>query len=131
MAAKDAEIQERPVIISSHLQYQKRTSNQAIRSRREIQTLVLLHKLDQIFLEEYDKCPLKLQLGFIPAISEEEFNIATVTIIDVGFLGFFPKKLIFQALRKYDSEIQRCSPVKKMDSSNLLMILLWLLSIGQ
>ncbi len=45
-------------------------------------------------------------LGFIHAIPEEEFNMATVTIIDITFFGFFPKKIL-QALRKYEKEIQR------------------------
>jgi hypothetical protein len=59
-------------------------------------------------LDEYSKCPLSAQLGFIHAIPEEEFDIATATIINAGFLGFFPKK-IFQMLRKYDREMDASS----------------------
>jgi len=59
-------------------------------------------------LDEYNKCPLSAQLGFIHAIPEEEFDIATATIIDAGFLGFFSKK-IFQMLRKYDREMDGSS----------------------
>jgi len=37
----------------------------------------------------------------------------------VGFLGFFPK-LVFQALHKYDNELQRCSSVKNDDFKILI-----------
>jgi hypothetical protein len=63
--------------------------------------MVLLKKLNLTKLDEFDKYPLMTQLGFIHAIPEEEFNMVTVTIIDITFLGFFPKKIL-QALRKYE-----------------------------
>jgi hypothetical protein len=47
-------------------------------------------------------------LGFNQAIPEEDFDTATATatVIDLSFLGLFPKQ-IFQALRKYEMEIMR------------------------
>jgi hypothetical protein len=42
IAAKDAELQERPIVAYSQLQYQTRDNNLAIRSRQEVQALVLL-----------------------------------------------------------------------------------------
>ncbi len=73
--------------------YDKRTNNIAIRSRHDAQLMVLLKKKpNQSKLDEFDKYHLAAQLGFIHAIPEEEFNIATITIVDVTFLGFFPKR---------------------------------------
>jgi len=43
-------------------------------------------------LEEFDEYPLASQLGFMHAIPEEDINMATSMIIDVFFLGFFPKR---------------------------------------
>ena len=40
------------------------------------------------------------QLGFLHAIPEDQFDIASATIIDISFLGLFPKK-IFQVLQNY------------------------------
>jgi len=48
-------------------------------------------------LDEFDSYPLLSKQGFIHAISEEDFHMATATISDIVFLGFFPKKT-FQAL---------------------------------
>ncbi len=86
-AAKDAELQERPIVASSQLQYHKRDNNLAIRSRQEVQALVVLRKFDSNFLEEYERCPLAFQLGFIPAIPDDKFDIVTAMITDVGFLA--------------------------------------------
>jgi hypothetical protein len=89
--AKDSELLEKPIVNSSHLEYQRRTNNIAIKSKQDVQTLVLLCKLSPSKLEEYQKYPLSSQLGFIHAIPEDDFDIASATITNVGFLGFFPK----------------------------------------
>jgi len=65
------------------------------------------------------KYPLSSQLGFIHAIPEDDFDIASATITDVGFLGFFPK-LIFLALRRCDTEIQRFSAVNITEFKSLV-----------
>jgi hypothetical protein len=99
IVARESELQERPILKADHITHDKRTNTIAIRSRRDVQLMVLLKKLNPSKLDEFDKYPLMVQLGFIHAIPEEEFNMATVTIIDITFLGFFPKKIL-QALRK-------------------------------
>ena len=43
------------------------------------------------------------------SIPEEDFDIATATITDVGFLGFFPKP-IYQELRRHEREIEKADP---------------------
>jgi hypothetical protein len=48
---------------------------------------------------------LSIHLGFIHAIPEEDFDISTATVLDVGFLGIFPK-LLFQTLCNYCNEIK-------------------------
>jgi len=117
--AKDSELLEKPIVNSSHLEYQRRTNNIAIKSKQDVQTLVLLCKLSPSKLEEYQKYPLSSQLGFIHAIPEDDFDIASATITDVGFLGFFPK-LIFLALRRCDIEIQRFSAVNITEFKSLV-----------
>ncbi len=106
--AKESELQVRPIVRSAHIIHESRTHNVAIKSKHDIRLSVLLQKLPSTKLDEYDKNPLASQLGFIHAIPEAEFDIAIATITDVGFLGFFPKKL-FQAMRKYASELERCN----------------------
>jgi hypothetical protein len=92
IAARKSELQERPILKADHIIYDKRMNTIAIRSRCDVQLMVLLKKLNPSKLDEFDKYPLAAQLGFIHAIPEEEFNMATITIVDVTFLGFFPKK---------------------------------------
>jgi hypothetical protein len=98
LAAKEAELQERPIIIDSQVTYQARPANIAIKSRADILLDVLLNKLPRSKLHEYDRFPLSSQLGFLHAIPEEDLAMSTAAITDVGFLGLFPKK-IFQVLK--------------------------------
>jgi hypothetical protein len=58
-----------------------------------------MHKLLVEKVDEYDNFPLMVQLGFIHAIPEDDFDIASATIMDISFLGLFPKE-IFQAMHK-------------------------------
>ncbi len=46
------------------------------------------------------------QLGFIHSIPENEFDISSATITDVGFLGLFPKPLL-QILNQYTRNIEK------------------------
>jgi hypothetical protein len=80
--------------------YERRTTNQAIKSLFDIQLAVLLNKLPAGKLDEFIRFPLSSQLGFIHAIPEQALNTATATITDIGFIGLFPK-IIFQALCRY------------------------------
>jgi hypothetical protein len=46
--------------------------------------------------------------GFIHSIPEDDFDVATATIIDVGFLGLLPK-VILSTLYQYARDIKRTS----------------------
>jgi hypothetical protein len=70
--------------------------------------MVMLHKIPPEKNEEYNEFPLASQIGFIHAMPEDDFDIATATITDVGFLGLFPKQ-IYQTLLHYSREMERCS----------------------
>jgi len=65
-----------------------------------------MHKLLVEKVDEYDNFPLMVQLGFIHAIPEDDFDIASATIMDISFLGLFPKE-IFQAMRKYGYKYEK------------------------
>ncbi len=80
---------------------------------------ILLQKSPPSKSDEYDKFPLSSQLGFIHAIPEDEFSTALATIIDIGFLGLFPKK-IFQTLWKYERELERFNTTASGDYSKLI-----------
>jgi hypothetical protein len=110
-AALDAETQQRPIVKSSHLVNEARSNNIAIKSRVEIQRLILIRKMEPTKLEEFDTFPLTSQLGIIHAIPEEDFDIARATISDLCFLGLFPKSL-FQALCKYKLIIKKIDEYK-------------------
>jgi hypothetical protein len=65
-----------------------------------------MHKLLVEKVDEYDNFPLMVQLGFIHAIPEDDFDIASATIMDISFLGLFPKE-IFQAMHKYGYKYEK------------------------
>jgi hypothetical protein len=90
-AAIDAETQLRPIVKSSHLVNEARSNNIAIKSRVEIQRLILIRKMEPTKLEEFDTFPLTSQLGIIHAIPEEDFDIARATVSDLWFLGLFQR----------------------------------------
>eukprot|EP00590_Aulacoseira_subarctica_P005385 CAMPEP_0172418598 /NCGR_PEP_ID=MMETSP1064-20121228/5061_1 /TAXON_ID=202472 /ORGANISM="Aulacoseira subarctica , Strain CCAP 1002/5" /LENGTH=302 /DNA_ID=CAMNT_0013157589 /DNA_START=1150 /DNA_END=2058 /DNA_ORIENTATION=+ len=94
-AAKEAELQERKIIYLGKCTPATRRSNMAIQSRASVERDVLLKKIPASRIQDYVSYPLTSQLGFIPAIPEDKFDISQATITDVGFLGMFPKS-IFQ-----------------------------------
>lgn len=100
-AARKAELQSRPIVRESRLVNKQRQQHQAIKTLNEVQLLVLLHRLPPVKLEEYKIFPFMAQIGFIHAIPEDVYNIATATITDVSFMGLFPK-LVYQALKHYE-----------------------------
>jgi len=102
-AAKAAELEPRPVIRNTQIEVERRSHNKAIQSRREIQTAVLLYNLPSNKLEQYDTFPLMSQLGFLHAIPEDQLDISTATITDVGFLGLFPKRIL-RAVKKIQQQ---------------------------
>ena len=105
-AAKETELMERPIIKSKHMIYERRTNNIAIKTLHEVQILTLLKRLPDTKLNGFHHFPLSSQLEFIYAIPEEIFNIDTATIIDVGSLGYYPKR-VFQAMQHYERELKR------------------------
>jgi hypothetical protein len=61
---------------------------------------VLLNDISDEKLQDYDNYPLTYRLGFIHLITEMDFDIASATIIDAGYLELFPK-LMLQTLLHY------------------------------
>jgi hypothetical protein len=70
-----------------------------------VEILTLIKKLPADKLTEYDECPLAHRAGLIHSISEETLSIDTATIIDVNFLGLFPKSLL-HVLRQYKNRLK-------------------------
>jgi len=105
-AAQQIELAERPICENSNVVNSKRTSNIAILSRHEVEVLTILKKLPADKLEEYDATPLAHRAGLIHSIPEDIFSIDTATIIDVSFLGLFPKRLL-EVIRKYKGTLKQ------------------------
>ena len=105
-AAKRDELEERKIIRDSKVIYESRSEHKAIRSRSAIQQDVHLNRLPPKKLAEYDRFPLTSQLGLIHAIPEHELDMATATVMDVVFLGLFPKH-IYKELQAYARELER------------------------
>jgi hypothetical protein len=103
--ATNLEKQERVIVWNSHLITEAKTTNIAILSRNSIRLAVLLNLLPPDKLQEYDKYPLAFRLGFIHSFAEKDFNIATASITDVGYLGLFPKPIL-QTLYQYARDIK-------------------------
>jgi hypothetical protein len=118
-AIKETELMERPIVKSKHLIYEKRTNNVAIKTPHEVQMLVLLKRLPGTKMNEFHNFPLSAQLGFIHAIPEEAFSIDTATIVDVGPLGYFPKK-VFQAMQQYERELKRFNSANDTEFRKLM-----------
>jgi hypothetical protein len=95
-----------PIIWSSQIIHERRDLNQAIKAHHDVQLLVLLCKLPPTKLDEYEQFPLLAQFEFIHAIPEDAFNIASATVVDIFFLGLFPKK-IFQPTQQYGNKVKR------------------------
>mmetsp|Transcript_18768 Transcript_18768/g.26603 ORF Transcript_18768/g.26603 Transcript_18768/m.26603 type:complete len:667 (+) Transcript_18768:896-2896(+) len=117
-AAKEAELQERPTVQQSRLVYESRSTNIAIRSEHDVKLLVCLKQLPLTKTKDYEQFPLCCQFGFIPAIPEGVFDTALATVTDVGFLGFFPKR-VYQELRRYAREIESSTPSESPEFTSL------------
>mmetsp|Transcript_28434 Transcript_28434/g.40755 ORF Transcript_28434/g.40755 Transcript_28434/m.40755 type:complete len:199 (+) Transcript_28434:2443-3039(+) len=99
------ELLERPICRNSTVVNEKRTQHQAILPRHQIEIFTLLQKLPASKLQEYDDSPLAHRAGLIHSISEDSFSLDTATIIDVNFLGLFPKSLL-DVLRRYKNKLK-------------------------
>jgi len=102
---------ERTTVYKSKLSIEARASNKALLSRNELNLAVLLNRIPEKKLREYDNYPLAFRIGFIHSILEKEFDIASATITDIGFLGLFPKSLL-QTLYRYAKKIEKNSNEK-------------------
>ena len=105
-AALQTELAERPICDKSTTINHRRPNNIAILSRHEVQVLTLMDKLPPEMLQEYDAFPLAHRAGLIHSIAEEDLSIENATIIDVTFLGLFPKSLL-EVLRKYKNGLKQ------------------------
>jgi hypothetical protein len=85
---------------------QSRNRNIAIISRNAINLAVLLNKLPQSKLLDYDNFPLAFRISFIHSIPENDFDLTQATITDVGYLGLFPKAIL-QALGQYAKWVEQ------------------------
>ncbi len=92
-----------------------------------MQVNILLNILPAKKLQEYDKYPLAHWSGLIYSIPENLLSMDTATIIDVNFLGLFPKSLL-AVLRKYKQNLEK-DRHPGFDELNYNLILH--LSIGQ
>ena len=79
----EMELMERPTVQNSKLILCARNMNKCILSRHSLNTAILLNKMPAEKLHNYDRYPLAHRLGFIPLIVENEFDIASATILDV------------------------------------------------
>jgi len=73
---------------------------------------VILGRLPGRKLREYEEYPLAHRIGFMHVISEDELDIGSATITDVGFLGLFPKKIL-ECLKQYAEEVGRANQDKE------------------
>ena len=122
-AAKETELLERPTVQQSQIIFEARPSNIAIRSEHEAKLLICLNQLPESKLSDYQQFPLCCQLGFIPVIPEEAFDVATATVTDVATQGFFPKR-IYQELRRCTREIEISTPTEGPEFKTLFSELL-------
>jgi len=104
--ALELELLDRPTIQNSQLTLRSRNTNICILSRHLLNTAILLNKFPAEKLQDYDKYPYAHRLGFIHLIMESAFDSSTATILDVGFLGFFPKSIL-QCLHQYAHEVAK------------------------
>jgi hypothetical protein len=97
---------ERPIVQNSQVLMDSRDSNAAILARHSLNIAVLLNRICSSKICDYDSSPLAHRLGFIHSLPESDFDVASATITDVGFLGLFPKSLL-QILYQYAREVDK------------------------
>jgi hypothetical protein len=108
-AAAAVERQERTIVQHSNIVLASRESNIAILRQHALTEAILLNRLPASKMQDYLRFPLASRLGVIHCIPEESFNMAMATIIDVGFMGLFPKALL-QVLNTYMQNVKRTKP---------------------
>jgi len=111
------------VLVQSKLMKQTRTHNMCIKSRHSLNMAILLNQLPPEKLQDYDKFPLSHRIGFIHSIAEQNYDISSATILDVGFLGLFPRKIL-QSLNHYAMELDQTNPDGKHQFMSLIQDLI-------
>ena len=94
--ARNLEKQEHLIYKQVQLVTEARTTNKAILHRHALQTAIAYQQVPADKLLEYDHYPLCFRLGFIHALPEQEFDIGSARITDVGYAGFFPKAILIE-----------------------------------
>jgi len=107
-AALNTELQERPIISRNKVIHEARENNYAILSINSIRRAVFTGRLPATKIQEYETYPFAHKLGLIQSIPEDEFSVETATIIDMGFLGLFPKTIL-DILHQYANTIKKTS----------------------
>ena len=107
-AAKSTELAERYIVRNKKLYLESRPQNVAILSEEAVGRAILLNRLPNERILDYQNYPLTCRLGFIQFLPEEDFKIDSATIIDVGFTGIFPKAIIHE-LHTYAREVKHTS----------------------
>jgi hypothetical protein len=103
--ALELEKTERPILHQNQIRIESRLANKCIIGPHAVTLAALLHRITPEKLTEYQKYPLAHRIGFIHMIPESEFNINNVTILDVNFLGLFPKAIL-QQLYRYARQVE-------------------------
>jgi hypothetical protein len=86
---------ERLTVQKSKLLLEARETYIAILSKNTLNLVALLERIPEEKINDYNKYPLSHRIGFIHSLMEKDFDMAFATIIDVGFLGLFPKPILY------------------------------------
>jgi len=86
---------ERLTVQKSKLLLEARQTYIAILSKNTLNLVALLERIPEEKINDYNKYPLSHRIGFIHSLMEKDFDMAFATIIDVGFLGLFPKPILY------------------------------------
>jgi hypothetical protein len=105
-AALNTELQERPIIYRNKVIHEARENNYAILPINSIRRAVFTGRIPATKIQEYEAYPFAHKLGLIQSIPEDEFSVETATIIDMGFIGLFPKTILY-ILHQYANTIKR------------------------
>jgi hypothetical protein len=116
--ALEVEKQERPILKNAKVILDTGPINKAILLKSALDYAILLHQVPAEKLIESKTYPLSFNLGFIHSLPEDDFDISSATITDVGYSGLFPKPLL-QIMNRYAREIE----TSKQDASEFKILI--------
>jgi len=119
-AAVSAEFSPRTIVSGVKLTTEARNNNIAILSETSVDREIFLGNLPQDKIQEYRLYPLVHRLGILHSIPEQRFKCEHATIIDVGFLGLFPKAVLL-VMHQYAKDIEKTS--HEGDNTELLSLM--------